>query len=103
MTNDKRLDFVEVEHSWGTTHHFEYDGNRIQEYEVAEMFNEIYEEKEELKEKVNSLKHQLDVCKYHRISDANRMTDLEKKIETLEDANEGLVGTIAHFDIEEVL
>ena len=54
----ERLKFVEVEHEWGTTHHFEYKGNRIQEYEVAEMFNELYKENVELKSEIQKLKNQ---------------------------------------------
>lgn len=58
MTENKRLEFREIEHEWGTTHYFTYNGIRIQESEVAEMFNEMYNENQQLKAQL----HCDDVC-----------------------------------------
>ena len=71
-----RLKFIEVEHEWGTTHHFEYKGNRIQEYEVAEKFNELYKENEELK-------HQLAQQEMEYATDLNRLTEDNGKLKQL--------------------
>lgn len=82
-----------------------------------EQVLDLLNENEQLKKEYNKLKHRHsllhDVCieaecdrdSYHKdvLSLEKENGQLKQKIEALEDANTGLVETIAHFDIEEVM
>ena len=64
--------------------------------EFIDFVEDICNENEQLKQQL------LDRIKYTHQLEAE-LKKLNKKIEALEDANTGLVETIAHFNIEEVL
>lgn len=84
---------------------------------IEKRADKVWEENEQLKKEYNKLKHRHsllhDVCieaecdrdRYHKdvLSLEKENEQLKEKIKALEDANTGLVETIAHFDIEEVM
>lgn len=80
------------------------NGKGLEYDEVIDLFNELYEENEQLKSELGEKDIQLDFLKSenkHMSDLVNENKELKKQIKVLDDIIDGLTETIFHYNIEE--